>query len=1309
MLGSGEDHIRLILSPISGADTNKIRQVFVEPVGYSKFFEERVLKRTNCRIIIISGPAACGKLACSIKLGLDLQDQVNAKLIFCSYQHDPRHRLDDLVSSDQFHANSFCIVENAFKNGVNPAELCFPNLNPIYEHLAEKNAYLILTTCQEDLPEQEVELSFSISYPDKKEAHQEFIEKVFWQHFHYFCQSLTNIFPEKFLEEALFGQTPVAFQLFSSPSKIDRFFNTLLKMDTTHEIKKQIDIDNIKNSRSARFEVIDEDQKKEFLKKATIEMAGRAVQSSSMELESPRSWFNGLSENERLFVMLARLFENIDRLTLNDLYIEAVDYLRKKDIASLCNPRELGFDDLLERIYGFEENGIIQFQDVGILKEVDWQIKNRHPLLWLLMEVFEANIQDKKGPEYWNIRRAYGIAIARLARSHPQRLEQALYRLVQHRSGGVRVVAAYALSELCSQGEDFFPLVQKILVDWVESGDPDNLWATSACVRWVDDTVLARKQQKSLQANEVQYLDEFLEVMWEILRLTAIQIKNSKSQSKRKGLIEVLGEKVYEQIAHNKKLSDITLAVKKNVDQKVQEWEEQNLKSLFFTINRVAEIDPAGTVDHLLIWIKDSNQDVSITGLFAAFFLIHDPELQKKEFFTPHHGPMLRLIEPMLREFPLAAVYILRDIYLWIKNKTTPEILNLYYTNLSQAIVGLSSNRRALMKNVLADVWFDQDAAAASDVDQLGAYLIRLICILEGSPVFPRESGWIALGIDDSAQGRLNGIPLYAEKYFPILNGRLDTYAFLMGRSRVFGTPNKMYHAPVPTPQPHPCLFTTPVEQTILSSRLPIRLGVGLTFNPISDLVDFECFGRYQDVILVQPDKLPSNQPSSKSNLINAKLADHWTNYISNVRFNADGHMDWDVFDESVDRILSRQLAELPEGEMAAYLKPEIDNVALDAAAGCALLQNWVQSGSLEPYQKQLENLSAATWLASWLFKSNPDALINELQGWLEDKEEGSRLPVFGAAISHLLLQQAICSHTEIEQKAWSERYARILPLLVPFAHHSNGVTRGKRVLSFIWACVTANKAQITQREIILEFKVDNDVFKYACNYVELMKALAKDDLQVYITQIQGWLDQKKRSPREIIVFLERIQTLLKISAGSGLPELKEGQRYGVILLQATRPENYSGEDFSEWDGIKLINDIVYKWPNEEPFINCVPVILRFGQSLPITIDHDGTSIDINSQTPRTSLPALSAPLMDQFEPESTAFILFLNDTPVLDLDDWLDGRWSSKIPILWHSMKEGMEPQSNHLSKVIIDKDQSEIFSIFETIYRSVMKGDNE
>jgi hypothetical protein len=126
-----------------------------------------------------------------------------------------------------------------------------------------------------------------------------------------------------------------------------------------------------------------------------------------------------------------------------------------------------------------------------------------------------------------------------------------------------------------------------------------------------------------------------------------------------------------------------------------------------------------------------------------------------------------------------------------------------------------------------------------------------------------------------------------------------------------------------------------------------------------------------------------------------------------------------------------------------------------------------------------------------------------------------------------------------------------------------------------------------------------------------------------------------------------------------------------------------------------------------KPFAQYVPVVFRLGQTTPLSFSFDGNITDFESQTTFCDLPLLSTPIIELFTKEKLAFILMLNEDPVLDLEDWLDNSWHNIVPTIWYSKDPSGQSQSEYLIPVSVNKKEPITHCIFDIIDK-LSKGTN-
>jgi len=1020
---------------------------------------------------------------------------------------------------------------------------------------------------------------------------------------------------------------------------------------------------------------LSEQEKQEFTKLALIELARRTGSKTSATIfELPRSWFNGLTENQRLYALLVRLFENIDRFSLNELYTLSVDHLRKSGISSLCDPRETGFEDILENIHAAEEDGFIKFMNPDLEREIDRQISNRHALLWTLVDIFEDHIQKLKGPQYWQIRRAYGVAIGRIAKNFPYKLVDELNKLAQHSSGGVVIVAGYALAELCKSGEDYYDIIYDTLKGWIDSGDPDYLWAASACSRWVFDALSTiEKGHKTNQStpNNLESIDKFRKKLWKLLREIAVSVSHPGPKIIRMILTEVLEESIWEIIVNNK-IDDIRLA---NDDyhkyiEKLNIWYNTSISTLSNTLGKIIDLYPQEAIDNIIQWTEDKNNDVQFVGTLASYHLISSEELLREGVIARHQSEFLSLILPLLKNRPDLVPDAIASILGWLKDVKNSDafdqILRIQGDFWGQTIIGINLQQRIALRNAVSKVWFQNPSSSSAQIENLGLSILRQMYILEGRPVLSVGNGASMLGIDDGSAARVDRLLSFDEDLFYRLNARLESYAILMGQDGSIGQPDKSYKIPFLSPKPRPRLFIGPIERLSAQTAQNIRLAICLTYEQIIDLTDADDNGLIKCTVIIKPKAVSEDQVTGYVRPVRGTSTTPQLEGLRFVNVSNDDSKYIDEIEDCIDTILSSYIAKLSRDDIFAQLK--LDKTFSDDCAESVLTY-------LRSQTEKTLSIGITDWRQDpiaqcalgfvWLYKTNAKIAVNELCDWMKVDPSNSKRPIYGAAFTHLLLHIALNDQND----NWADIYAPLLDLLLPMVQVCGESSRFRMALEFLRRCIRCSQCKMFADKIQLN--------EYSVCLIDLIQIIKPSECETYRRVLNEWqVDTKSNSSES--AWVERLIVLVMSRQKLDLPELSESQKYGVILVRTSKSDTVT--DINWWN-LKFAQNLAKAWSENKYFKDYIPVIFRYGQVTPLYSGLSGLGADFIHTPVNEDLPMISAPIIENFTPQNTAFILMIDNGSVIDLGDWVNLDWYRSTPLIWVSDHPGSElPNSNFI-----------------------------
>lgn len=1255
-------------TPVSSKDREKISAVFQPPEKFSDFLDNVTSDNNDQRVIIITGEGSCGKLSAAIHLGMHLQNIRDSRLQIYNLRVQERLSLYTVVNDSKYPKDSICIITDTFAQGIAPDELCFPNLNSLNDRLIESNSILVILLQSGQLTAQNVELVYNICFGD------EFFDLVYWRHFNYYISTndaLKNIFPRSFFQEI----KPDILARLDTPSAVDRFFKYIVKQDITSEINKQVKLAQEKSNQPVHYETLSEQEKQEFTKLALIELARRTGGKTSATIfELPRSWFNGLTENQRLYALLVRLFENIDRFSLNELYIQSVDHLRKSGISALCDPRETGFEDILENIHATEEDGFIKFINPDFEREIDRQISNRHALLWTLVDIFEDHIKKLKGPQYWQIRRAYGIAIGRIAQHFPYKLIDELNKLAQHSSGGVVMVAGYALAELCKSGEDYYTIIYDILKGWIDSGDPDYLWAASACSRWVFDALFTIEKEHKITPStphNVESIDAFRKKLWELLRDIAVSISNPGPEIIRMILTEVLEESILERIVHNK-IDDIKLAKDdyKKFIEKLNIWSSGSISTLSYTLGKIIDLYPQEAIDNITQWTEDKNNDVQLVGTLASYYLIRSEELLREGVIARHQSQFLRFILPLVKNRPDLVPDAIAAILGWLKDvknsEAFEEILRKQGDFWGQTIIDLNLQQRIALRNAISKVWFQNPSTSSAQIESLGLSILRQIYILEGRPVLLAGNGASMLGIDDSSAARVDRLLSFDEDLFYRLNARLESYAILMGQDGSIGQPEQSYKIPFLSPKPRPRLFIGPIERLSAQKAQNVRLAICLTYGQVIDLIDANDNDLSKCTVIIKPNMVSENQVTGYVRPVRVAST---TPQLEGLRFVNVGDDDGKYIDEiedCIDTILSSYISKLSRDDIFAQLKLDKTFTGDCVESVLAYLRSQTEKTlSIGIKEWRQDPIAHCALGFVWLYKTDTKIAINELCDWMKTDPSNPKRPIYGAAFAYLLLQIALIDQNE----NWADVYAPLLDLLLPMVQVNGESGRLRMALEFLRRCIRHPQCKMSADKIQLN--------EYSVFLIDLIQIIKPSECETYRRVLNEWqVDTKGSSSENALV--DRLIVLVMSRQKLNLPELSESQKYGVILVRTSKSDTVT--DINWWN-LKFAQNLAIAWSENKYFKDYIPVIFRYGQVTPLYSGLSCLSADFTHTPVNEDLPMISAPIIENFTPQNTAFILMIDNGSVIDLEDWINLDWYRSTPLIWVSDHPGNElPNSNFI-----------------------------
>jgi hypothetical protein len=1227
---------RLQLHKIEDAQAwEKIQAVFIPPADFSRKQFTNLLatpsKERDDRVFIVYGKPGTGCSSSSIYLGLELFGNSKSPN-FVTYMRSPRDTrpLIDLVQSGQVEKDTVYIVSKAFENGVQSAELSKEILPYFQQVLKKNNSYLILTTNDSQVVRQLDMLTFETEPNLSVEQFEQVVDK----HLSWYQQRNSDLNIPASLFNNISEWKPEIFSNFQTPNQVDQFFRDLERTDFPSLMTETYQVEN-PGIANIDLKMLSGEERQTLSKQAMIRFAQHVLDSSTMTLESPRAWFNELSENARLYAMLVGLFENVIRLSLDDIYHLAVDQLRESGIGSLDDPRQFGRDDLLESIRAEEnENRSIQFKNPIFSKEVQRQINNRHYLLWTLIEGWGVIIELFQNHEDWELRRSFGAAIGRLGIHYPDKLENILTQLAHHESHRVVSVAGYALDELYHIDPKQVGFVIELLEKWSNSNNHDELWAVAAAVWRVYDRVAS--DYEAVQEIE-QDQPTIVERLWKTLENVAI---NSTRLSLKKDVIRNAFRATFKNEVENEEiltmLQELVFPseIWEQIERRLENWAHQNINAVIYAILRIADYHPNDVITNLKSWLAaesdgENKQDVlEVMAQKAGQFLFEKNSKPHITLVDDRHLPLLELILPLVEKSPETAETIIATLLIWIGHPGWAEKI---HSALTKVINRGSSKSLVALRFQLVSQWLTSDDAEAI---RIGRILITRAYAIDGAPTELSDKGTLILFADASRKGKLGSAIQMGSILAEALKARMDTYTFVMGAAEPVMEPDDESLAMLRTPFAYPRLVHPGLAQLSAIDLERVRSIVITTWGEIIDLPDITTYLHPEKIILTGP-----NPPDD--------FDDPYKIITTRGRVTA---ADFAAIDASIDQIIGLQTTQLEAGyweqALRLYLRienPTIDNVMQFFESGAQHLDD------SKIAQTKIDSMILLNAGILWLAHTDWDQSIDLISEWLRQPQENVQNYI-GRAWGKLLFKTYGIQQPIPDSKTCSN----LLDLVTL-------LTQNKSDWGSV-ACILHAFENLTTdshwARIILGFGSEG-VTKYKHQRIDWLSKLVENtpnaDIHHLETKIKTWKGEDQ--PDALVQLAERLEMRLALGDHGQFPLLPEGKKYALVLVDASMKRDIHLAEVAEYFSKGVIER--NEFSNRFTMITC-----RLGQRIPMMIK--GQAPEASDLLPKSlgNLPNLAGPILDQLDSSTVGFILILMNSPIHDYEDWRENWNHSKIVV---------------------------------------------
>jgi WD40 repeat protein len=781
------DATRLPLNDVGSDEREKIRAVYIRPKEYQEVLDrlKRQEKQERDRILIIYGEDHTGKYASALALGMDLLEADRAlpgRIIRYGRTRQENRPLVDVFCSDEIYKEkaddetprpAIFIIREAFENGISTTDLDSTGCQAIQHKLSANQSYLILTT---DLPEEKI----SGARAPRIEMHllPGQMEEVFSRHLEWYRDHDRN--PGQYFYRTCQDNAPDLVRALDSAFKIDAFFER-----GSQDFDRMV-LGSLEPGKGQEDYLDPEKPENKTLLKEQVERL--AVRINRLGQEPTRPWFNGLSENDRLFAMLAVLFSDMPIQTIDLIFDELVSRLRRAGVATLTDSRERGRGDTLfairARLGGDEQ---VYFDNAIYIQEIWEQINNRHALLWEVVELSEEWIKKYRGPEFWELRRSFGIAIGRLGIHRQQLLEMALDRLAEDASGEIVAVAGYALDGICQLGHDFYPFVLKLLEKWCNSGDPDLTWAAAASIWRVYETLSEKAGSKDEPGSQAR---ETLEKVDQDLT----HLAETFDMYKKAGLNKAFKSEIQDKRPENLSQEEFENSIDDGMRKRLRDFAADNMRSIMYALRFIWFSSSGRVVDLLCRWLEapeDSN--LRFMGVNGAMHLLEETDDPRQILIDANHAPLLKLARKLLEVRGGLASDVLGILAGWLDQErwsqsgqgaSWPEKVQ---TSLLRAINHMDPSKLEGVRSGLIYHWL---GGRTKEVQRFGWALLTHTYIIAGQPILLPGMARAGFALDASAISGDYDRSEFGRGLSECTAARMDTYAFLLGRKEPVLSPD---------------------------------------------------------------------------------------------------------------------------------------------------------------------------------------------------------------------------------------------------------------------------------------------------------------------------------------------------------------------------------------------------------------------------------------------------------------------------------------------------------------------------------------
>lgn len=1213
------DTDKLILNPLGPELLRKVEAVFVPPSRYIEG-SRRASQNDEQRVFIVFGEEHSGKFTCAVRLGLDLWGEAReGKAPFKIYKRTIRdvRPLVDFVQDSTVDLGTIYIVEDAFEKGIDFSDLspdCLSRINSVFK---EKDIYLILTTTLDSdqlLPLEVVQID--AGNPD--------ISKVFDSHLESYARGGESVAVSTELVAKAHSLRDEIGLYLRWPMQVNLFFRGLSKLEPgagTDELKQ------------------------------VAEEVGRLDQKKS------RDWFRDLSPNARLYAMLANLFSSLDRLSLNDIYSLSVQELREKGVSILCDPREIGLDDILEQIRAYEtEEGTVDLTSEFLDLEVAGQIANHHHLLWSLIPLLVGLIKEFKASYYWEFRRDLGAAIGLLGVYHMGKLREVLDTLAINENGGVVAVTGYALDEICRSSPMHISFATELLDEWVSSQDPHRMWAAGVAIWRIYDGLARFAREKTNESQDAQRAGKALVKVREILTQLARDYDCFNPHAHGEAIVMAMEQAREESGATGTPAIEL-IALDLCIEQ-LNNWAIRNARSALKAVCEIAPFYPADMVELIATWLRDEkDENLHSLGKFVSYQLFEETPALKADLLMDRHEPLLGLVGPLLATDMGVVDTAMRALLEWLKR---PEWAHRVHSALLHLANRVKGQEAVMLRESLTRVWLDADDSS-QEARRIGQAVLTRSYAMEGILVaMPGQSCGMII-VDTSQKARMNRLGARSAcRLFERLNPQVDVLVMRMGEARSIAGSGQLAHSKdLQAAHDLPRLLM-PHLDTLDASKTCFALA--LAWGPVTDISDADSSPWRERLILAIPQQLPDSPLDPKTILIERDMPETSLHEIERV----------------VRKRICREVARLEPEKWESLLKTrlqiELDDLSSVTARLSACIEQLDDIKHSDPWNDLGRSVSCA---CIWLAKKDLPRCVALLRSWLEEGSELHKL--MGAACGRALFR--LYAHIDPPPPILSHQV--VLSLAPLLAHH------GWESAEAVFGAARSLAMQPDWAKRLASCSEDG-----LCELVQLVDAVLPDHYDELSGVLDKWITKREDwSPPEFVVSLvDQLQLRMALKARKPFPDLPEGHSYGLIVADLSSIHDETNRKIAE------LVCVVMERLKESDTSTLQLLAFRMGEDYPAVgpgqlTDSVEKSVELLMGSGPFHRPRLVGPLLEKFSIEQVSFVLLLSEGSILDEQDWTESAWSERFEFFPDSKRRDTNlPSSMLFRQLKVDAEEPAI-----------------